>query len=227
MISSLSSATPPSSISRSDFAISDSGMPNMRSITPPYGSAFSSTAATGSVAIAASHIACSSRGGPGMTITTGPDSAGTTRPGAVPAGSIVVEPFGITACLRLAARTASRSKPARRAKAARIRAIFSSISSSSTISRPAKRPTTSAVRSSAVGPRPPLVTIRSIPSSERKRRAPSTSSGRSATIVMWETSTPRLARLCEIQGPLRSVIVPVITSVPVTTMPARTLTRPS
>ena len=38
-----------------------------------------------------------------------------------------------------------------------------SSASSRTISRPWKRPTTSAVRSSAVGPRPPLVTITSTP----------------------------------------------------------------
>ncbi len=41
--------------------------------------------------------------------------------------------------------------------------IFSSSSASSTISRPANSPTISAVRSSAVGPRPPLVTINAIP----------------------------------------------------------------
>ena len=86
--------------------------------------------------------------------TTSP--AGTTSPGAVPSGSSAVEPRGIIACLRLAARIASVSNRRQRlAKARRIAAIFSSISSSSTISRPAKRPTTSAVRSSAVGPSPP------------------------------------------------------------------------
>ena len=41
--------------------------------------------------------------------------------------------------------------------------MSSSSRSSSTISRPENRPTTSAVRSSAVGPRPPLVMIRVIP----------------------------------------------------------------
>ena len=45
----------------------------------------------------------------------------------------------------------------------RMSAIRSSSASSSTISRPWNRPTTSAVRSSAVGPRPPLVMIRSTP----------------------------------------------------------------
>ena len=86
---------------------------------------------------------------------------------------------------------------------------------------PAKRPTTSAVRSSAVGPSPPLVTIRSIPSAARKRSAASRSSGRSATTTMWATSTPSSASRSDSQGPLRSEIRPVRTSVPVTTMPAR------
>ena len=46
---------------------------------------------------------------------------------------------------------------------ATISAIRSESASSSTISRPWNRPTTSAVRSSAVGPRPPLVITRSSP----------------------------------------------------------------
>ena len=102
----------------------------------------------------ASTSAAARAGGPGRTITT-VSPAGTTRPGAVPSGSSAVEPSGIIACLRLAARIASVSNRRQRlAKARRIAAIFSSISSSRTISRPAKRPTTSAVRSSAVGPEP-------------------------------------------------------------------------
>ena len=54
------------------------------------------------------------------------------------------------------------------------------------------------------------------------------SSGRSPTWRMCETSTPCAASCSESHGLLRSVIVALITSVPVTTMPARTLTgRPS
>ena len=40
---------------------------------------------------------------------------------------------------------------------------------------------------------------------------------------MWATSTPSSASRSEIQGPLRSAIRPVRTSVPVTTIPARTV----
>jgi hypothetical protein len=139
-------------------------MPNIRIDIVRKGSAPSSTARAGAVAIAFGHISWSSRGGPGSTITTWP-SAGTTSPGAVPAGSIGVAPSGTIACLRLPSRTASGSKRSRRAKREMISPILSSILSSRTSLRPAKRPTISAVRSSAVGPSPPLVTTRSTPSS--------------------------------------------------------------
>ena len=57
------------------------------------------------------------------------------------------------ACLRLAARTASKSTSVNRARSRlRIAAIFSSSSSSSTSSRPQNSATTSTVMSSAVGP---------------------------------------------------------------------------
>src|SRR4051794_23849190 len=154
-------------------------------------------------------------------MTVGP-SVGTTRPGAVPAGSMVEAPRGTIACLRFASLRASESKRSRRAKPARIRAIFSSIPWSRTSSRPAKRATTSAVRSSAVGPSPPLVTIRATPWPARKFNTASRSAARSGTDRMWVTSTPSSARRSEIQGPFRSVTRPATTSVPVTTIPART-----
>src|SRR5436190_14470009 len=93
------------------------------------------------------------------------------------------------------------------------------------IARPQKRATTSIVMSSAVGPRPPLVTIRSTPWSAMKRSWASMSSGRSPQIVMCASSTPSSARRSDSHGPLRSWTRPVRTSVPVTTMPARALKR--
>ncbi len=76
------------------------------------------------------HIGCSSRGGPGSTTTVGPGAGwaprsppralaasgdgATTSPGAVPTGSSTVAPRGIVACLRLPARTASRSRLGKR-----------------------------------------------------------------------------------------------------------------
>src|SRR5215212_932471 len=220
VISSAARSTSPS-ISLSVFAISDSGIPKRRRDASRYGSACSSTARTNGVSSAGSHISWSSRGGPGSTMTVGPE-VGTTSPGAVPTGSIVVAPSGIIACFRFAARTASGSKRRRRAKPARMSAIFRSIDSSRTRGRPANRATTSAVRSSAVGPRPPLVTTRSTPVEARKRSAASRLSARSPTTTISETSTPSSPRRSEIQGPFRSETRPVSTSVPVTTIAART-----
>ena len=170
------------------------------------------------------HIGCSSRGGPGRTTTVG--LPGTTTPGAVPTGSMTCAPAGTMACLRLAARTESKSTSVNRARSRlRIAAIFSSSCSSSTSSRPQNCATTSTVMSSAVGPRPPLVTIRSTPSSARKRSCAAMSPGRSPQIVMCASSTPSSSSRSAIHGPLRSWTRPVSTSVPVTTMPARALTN--
>ena len=82
---------------------------------------------------------------------------GRCRPARAPSA-----PSGTVACLRLASATASGSMFGQRFVSGRtIAAMRSESGSSSTISRPWKPPTTSAVRSSAVGPRPPLVTTRS------------------------------------------------------------------
>ena len=144
-------------------AISDSGMPNMRTVWLTYGlGAREHRARPASVASAAGHIACSSRGGPGRTITVGPPSTGTTRPGRGPGrvdrARAARAPSPAFGSPRAAPRGRSASAGRTRRGSA---AIFSSIPSSRTSSRPAKRATTSAVRSSAVGPSPPLVTIRS------------------------------------------------------------------
>ncbi|CFR72811.1 Uncharacterised protein [Mycobacterium tuberculosis] len=84
------------------------------------------------------HIGCSSRGGPGSTIIAG--RPGTTRPGAVPTGSITCDPAGIMACLRLAARMESKLAGSiagfRPISFLRMLAILFSSSSSSTSSRP-------------------------------------------------------------------------------------------
>ena len=150
---------------------------------------------------------------------------GTTSPGAVPTGSSTVAPAGIVACLRLAAAIASRSRLGQRlASGLTISAMRSESSSSSTISRPWKRPTTSAVTSSAVGPSPPLVRITSIPSAAMKRSAAAMSPGRSPTITVSASSTPSSCSRSASHGPLRSLTLPVSTSVPVTTIPARALT---
>ena len=119
-----------------------------------------SAACTGGVPTATSHIGCSSRGGPGSTTTAGLGIAGGRHDEARrrPDGLQEIAPYGITACLRLESSTAAgvEVRPAReRARDLRDPRLDGS---SSTSARPWKRPRTSAVRSSAVGPRPPLVT---------------------------------------------------------------------
>ena len=99
----------------------------------------------------------------------------------------------------------------------RIAQIRSSSALSSASGRPANSATTSAVRSSAVGPRPPLVTTRSSPA--MKRSASSMSSRRSATTTISATSTPCSRRRSDSHGPLRSEMIPDSTSVPVMRMP--------
>ena len=70
----------------------------------------------------------------------------------MPTGSSAIAPSGTIACLRFAIRSASSSMFHRRAKRAMICPIRRSRSSSRRSGRPAKSATTSAVRSSAVGP---------------------------------------------------------------------------
>ena len=101
MISSRSSGTPSASISRSERAISDSGMPEQAHDPLLVGpGALEQRAAAASVSSAVSHIGCSSRGGPGQH-EHGRRVPGTTSPGAVPTGSSTVAPSGTSACLRL------------------------------------------------------------------------------------------------------------------------------
>ena len=95
-----------------------------------------------------------------------PSAGGTTRPGAVPDR---LEDRRPERDRRLLAVRPPRSPRGRvRASASRSprgsRRCVLAAPRRATVSRPWKRPTTSAVRSSAVGPRPPLVTIRSTPS---------------------------------------------------------------
>jgi hypothetical protein len=71
-------------------------------------------------------------------------------------------------------------------------------------SRPQKRATISTVMSSAVGPRPPLVTIRSTPSFARNRSCAWMSRGTVTAGVMCARSTPSSISRSALQGRLRS-----------------------
>ena len=109
------------------------------------------------------------------------DDQRAARPSATHAGPARSRPArarsrrrGTSACLRLPARIASSSRLRQRPRSrSRIAQMRSSSASSSASGRPPNSATTSAVRSSAVGPSPPLVTIRSTPWPARKsqRRA--------------------------------------------------------
>ena len=68
------------------------------------------------------------------------------------------------------------------------------------------------------------MTISAQPSPARKRSARRMSSGRSPTTTIAAVSAPSSSSASDSHGPLRSETRPVSTSVPVTTMPARTLT---
>ena len=228
MISSASRSIPASRACSIVLAISDSGMPKSRSMCWRYSVAPVVAARNASVCTAAPHIGRSSRGGPGRTTIVGAgrgpvsSAGGTTSPGAVPTGSSTVAPRGTSACLRFERRIASWSRSGQRIiNPSKIFQIRPSSAGSSSDGRPWKSPTTAAVRSSSVGPKPPLVTMRSMPADDSQRKASRTSSGRSPTTMLWATSTPISRRRSASHGPLRSTTRPVSTSVPVTTMPAR------
>ena len=159
--------------------------------------------------------------GPGRTITT-TSRAGTTSPGAVPAGSIGVAALrhhGLLA-VRVAQGVRVELHPLREALEDRVDLAPPSPRRGSSRGRRTGHHLGGEVVGG--GPSPPLVTTRSTPSASMNRNAASRSAGRSPTTMIWETSTPASPRRSETQGPLRSVIRPVRTSVPVTTMPART-----
>ena len=123
---------------------------------------------------AADHIGCSSRGGPGSTTTVGPPRPLWRRHDEPGSGAHRLEHGRAPRARRLLAVALPGSPPCRGSASAwragaGSSAIRSSSASSSTISRPWKPPTTSAVRSSAVGPSPPLVSTRSSPSPAMKR----------------------------------------------------------
>jgi hypothetical protein len=214
------------------LAISDSGIPKSRSMSWRYSVAPATAVRNASVCTAVPHIGCSSRGGPGRTTMVGPPGAseggGTTSPGAVPTGSSTVAPSGTSACFLLDRRIASWSRSGQRLMSrSRIAQMRPSKATSKASGRRWNSPTTAAVRSSSVGPRPPLVTIRSTPAEASHPKASRTSCGRSPTTMLCATSTPTSRSRSASHGPLRSTTRPVKTSVPVTTMPARALIRSS
>ena len=170
--------------------------------------------------------AAARRGGPGSTSTSGPGVAGhdEARRGADRLQHHGARAGPSPACARPPAsppRSPSRQRLRIRSTICHTR---SSSAASSASARPAKAATTSAVRSSAVGPSPPLVMIRSIPCAARKSQRARRSSGRSPTTITCDSITPSPRSCSDSHGPFSSRMMPESTSVPVTTIPARTLT---
>ena len=95
--------------------------------------------------------------------------ASSTSPGAVPASPSETAPSGSVACLRTPVSKSAYGRRSRSANALEIRSISAFSPSSTRSGRPAARATSSTVRSSCVGPRPPETTHRSARSPSTKR----------------------------------------------------------
>src|SRR5262249_12000040 len=130
-----------------------------------------------------------------------------------------IAPSGSVACLRTPSSKSAYGRRNRSATARETAPISAWRPSSSTSLRPATPATTSTVRSSWVGPRPPETTQRS--ASSPSRSAASSSSGRSPTIVIRAGSSPSDSASPARNGPFRSVRSPRTSSLPVTTIAAR------
>ncbi len=223
MVASTPSPSPPASSKAR--ATADSLTPNSRSTCRPGGCVRASSSRIGSLASAFGQSRRSSPGGPGRTTTTQPVGARKTSPGAVPARPIETAGAGLVACFVTPEAKSPYGLRSRSATAREIDSISCSSASSTTSSSPAARATTSTVRSSCVGPRPPET--RHASASNPSRRAVSSSSGESPTIVIRAGSRPFFSASAARNGPFRSVRSPRTSSLPVTTTSARgrSLTR--
>ena len=153
------------------------------------------------------HIARISRGGPGSVTTTRPSGARTSQPGAVPFGFGSASADGIRqACLRL---TSGKAIP-RRSNRSRSHA---SISGSIVGSSPTSAAIASRVRSSGVGPSPPVVTTRSARPSAASS-APRTTSRSSGSACSRRTCTPRAVRSRASSPAFVSRVSPTVISLP-------------
>ena len=154
------------------------------------------------------HIGRISRGGPGSATMTRPPGASTHQPGAVPFGlGIGVADGSSQACLRF---IVGNSIP-RRVQRPR---SHSSSAGSTLGSSPTAAAMASRVRSSGVGPRPPV----EMTTSDRLRpfsKASLTTSRRSGTAVRRPIRTPRWASSRAISPAFVSRVSPTVSSVPI------------
>ena len=216
IVTSTPSPSPPAAASAS--ATADSGVPKKRRTLWARLGARASTRCTGGVSSALGQSRWSSRGGPGRMTTT-QRSRSRTSPGAVPARPREIEPSGRVACFRTPALKSSYGRRRRSAIIRETAPICSSSSGSSTSGRPATRATSSTVRSSCVGPRPPDTRQRS--ASNASRKAWSRSGMPSPTMKIDAGSRPSRTASAARNGPFRSCRSPRTSSDPVATMAAR------
>ena len=165
-----SSATPSRAATRRVSAISDSGIPNSLSVRGRYSPAPAARCAARRLERRRCNIGCSSRGGPGSTTTVGPPAAAPSAAAGRrdPAPSRPARARSRRAgrgLLAVAVPDRPRSRLGSARSAAHDPAICASSGPSSTISRSWKGRPPRWSRSSAVGPRPPLVSTRSMPCS--------------------------------------------------------------
>ncbi len=166
------------------------------------------------------HIGRISRGGPGSVTMTRPSGRSTHQPGAVPWGFARIRAEGsVHACFVLVAGNGWRRR-------AHSPCSHSSVAGSTTGRSPHASATASRVRSSGVGPRPPVVTTRSArPSAARS--ASTTVARSSGRFEIRTTVTPR-ATIDRASSPLLvSVVSPTVSSVPIASSSAVTSARPA
>ena len=187
-------------------ATCDSPIPWRRSVRTTRSAPTPRSARRGSTCSA--HMGRISRGGPGSVTITRPSGRSTHQPGAVPLGLGSEVADGMThACFTF---TDGNGWPRR---AQRPLSQSSVASSTDTVSSQTAA-TASRVRSSGVGPRPPVVTTRSARESAVRSASTTTSrsSGRSAireTATPWATSERASSPL------LVSVVSPTVSSEPI------------
>ena len=157
-------------------------------------------------------IAFISRGTPGSSATRNgrsPKDRSPHRPGAVPTGLCRASKPSGTPAMRRAAGVRSRPRAAKSASRC------AATPSSSTTGMPNHSATTSRVRSSVVGPSPPVATTSSTPSSTARWSAPRMPARVSRTVSHRSSSTPSAARRSPSQAAFVSTVWPMSISSPI------------
>src|SRR6478609_6475635 len=204
------------SFSPSCSATTDSPTPVSRSVRTSLSAPTPRAASLGSTS--SCHIGRISRGGPGNASMTVPSGRSTHHPGAVPLG------FGSIAAdaMRHACFTFTDGNGCRR----RVHSPSSQarVGGSTSSGSPHSSATDSRVRSSGVGPSPPVVTTRS--ARVRASRSAATTTGWSSGRFATRSTVTPFATSDRARSPLLvSVVSPTVSSVPIATSSARRMGR--